>query len=681
MTGPFSKTADEYLAAGWQPFPLPYGKKNPPPVGFTGYTAQAVTADHVSSWVAAAKGKPRNIGLHLPDGVIGIDVDDYGDKTGGQTLAEAEAEWGPLPATWQSSARDGVSGIRFFLIPPGRMWVGGLPGGSVDIISHHERFAVVWPSVHPEGTTYTWTDPDGLPAEEVPNLDDLAELPAAWLAALDKGPLSDRDLKGDLEESDAWEWMADNVEPGDPCQWLRRVVAKAEHDLTEGNDHHGAVRGPVMTVVRALEQGHRGALIALQDLRDVFEASLDGHRPWDEREWVRLVVGAVATVTVMDQRTPFEDRQCCPEDKEEVADLNVDEDAPSEEPGESWKVLDLADVLSGQYVRPQPTVGCYGDMSLFYSGKVNGLAGESGAGKSWVALVSCAQEIKADRHVIYVDFEDDAASVVDRLLSIGVSPDGVREFFHYIRPHERLGEAGKENLLDAVRAYAPTLVVIDSTGESMAIEGVNSNDDGEVAAWMRKFPTALARRGPAVLLLDHTTKTDGGLWPIGSQRKRAAITTQYILRIDKPYDRETSGGSNVICAKDRHGNYSFARLVCRLAVTSHEDFLTVDLVGTEPDTEGERGLSDLERRILLYVDERMREVHGQPDPEDPDVIMEGRPKFTKIREGVRGGNVEIRAAVDHLVARNLLLPVSLASGKGTIEVFEPGVRDFDIVED
>lgn len=680
MTNPYADTAELYLLGGWHPFPLPYGKKIPPPAGFTGYTAVPVTAKHVAAWIEKADG-PQNIGLHLPEHVLGIDVDHYGDKTGADTLATFEAQLGTLPDTWVSSAREGLSGIRFYRVPAGRMWVGQLAHqGSVDIISHHERFAVIWPSTHPDGGTYAWTDPDGFPSDDVPSVDLLPELPAAWVAHLDKGPLTDRDLKADLADSDAWQWLEDYTFAGEPCRWLRRVIADAAVDLRTGNDHHGAIRGPVMTVVRAGEQGHVGALAALQQLRDIFEESLAGHRSWDENEWVRLVVGAVATCTVQDQRTDFDDRGCCPEDPPEVADLNVDEETPEAEPGESWQVLDLNDVLNGDYIRPQPSVGCYGDAALFYPGKVNGLAGESGAGKSWVALVSCAQEVKLDQHVIYIDFEDDVASVVDRMLGIGCSPDSIREFFHYIRPHERLGDAGKQNLLDAVRQYQPTLVVIDSTGESMAIEGVNANDDGEVAAWVRKFPSALARRGPAVLLLDHTTKTDGGLWPIGSQRKRAAITAQYILKIDQPYDRETSGGSNLICAKDRHGNYSYARLVARLSVSNDDGVFNVDLVDVESTETGDRGLSALERRILVYVDERMRDIHGQLD--DEDEIMEGRPTYTKIREDVLGGVGEIKLAIARLVDRNLLLPVEVKSGKRrTVTLYEPGVRDFEVVEE
>ncbi len=98
-----------------------------------------------------------NIALRLPDGVVGIDVDHYGDKTGGDTIAEHENRWGRLPAAPLTTSRaDGLSGIRLYRVPPGTRLVGELP--DVEIIQPHHRYAIVSPSVHPEGRAYRWLD-------------------------------------------------------------------------------------------------------------------------------------------------------------------------------------------------------------------------------------------------------------------------------------------------------------------------------------------------------------------------------------------------------------------------------------------------------------------------------------------------------------------------------------------
>jgi hypothetical protein len=84
--------------------PLPPGAKAPPLKGYTGYDGRWPTIGEIEEWVAL-RPPDSNLMLRVEHGVIGIDVDAYNSKTGGQTLKEAEARWGPLPSTFRSSAR------------------------------------------------------------------------------------------------------------------------------------------------------------------------------------------------------------------------------------------------------------------------------------------------------------------------------------------------------------------------------------------------------------------------------------------------------------------------------------------------------------------------------------------------------------------------------------------------
>lgn len=63
----------------------------------------------------------ENIAIRLPPGVVGMDVDAYGDKQGAETLARFEKEYGPLglELTDRSSAREEPSGIYLFRCPEG----------------------------------------------------------------------------------------------------------------------------------------------------------------------------------------------------------------------------------------------------------------------------------------------------------------------------------------------------------------------------------------------------------------------------------------------------------------------------------------------------------------------------------------------------------------------------------
>ena len=84
---------------------LPRGKKSPPPKGFTGKEAKSPSAEQKAQW--ATEEPEGNIAQRMPECVvcdqewfvIGIDVENYGAKRGGLTLAEAERRWGPLPPT------------------------------------------------------------------------------------------------------------------------------------------------------------------------------------------------------------------------------------------------------------------------------------------------------------------------------------------------------------------------------------------------------------------------------------------------------------------------------------------------------------------------------------------------------------------------------------------------------
>jgi hypothetical protein len=230
--------------------------------------------------------------------------------------------------------------------------------------------------------------------------------------------------------------------------------------------------------------------------------------------------------------------------------------------GSSWGDRDLspivAGLLDGSITRPEPTVGRRDDgVALLYPGRTNGLNGESGAGKSMLVQAVAAQEIEDGHHVVYVDLEDDETGTAGRLLDLGLPPDAILGRFHYVRPDECYGLVAAENLLALIDAVVPTLVVIDSTGEALSINGVKDQDD-EIARWFRLLPRPIANRGPAVVTVDHVTKAkDGrGLYAIGSQRKRAAITgSSFMVEPIKAMGKGAAGAAKLITAKDRCGTH------------------------------------------------------------------------------------------------------------------------------
>ena len=183
IIGPYGAAAAEYWDAGWRGvLPLPARRKKEPPDGYTGRTGAWPSRADIQAWTEDGHAD-GNIALRMPDNVIGVDVDCYDGKPGATTLTRLVAECGPLPATWASTSRSDGSGIRFYRVPPGMSWPGVL-GPGIEIIQHVHRYAVVSPSIHPEGRLYSWVSPDGVRTTVIPQPDDLTQLPEPWVAGM-----------------------------------------------------------------------------------------------------------------------------------------------------------------------------------------------------------------------------------------------------------------------------------------------------------------------------------------------------------------------------------------------------------------------------------------------------------------------------------------------------------------
>lgn len=159
VKSPFMQYAMEYYEKGWIPLPLPPGEKSPPPKGTTGHYPSP-TESQIEEWLESEPDR-SNIGLRMPDGIIGIDVDAYAGKQGGASLGSLTERWGTLPPTWCLSARaDGISGIRFYRIPLGKAWPGEV-APDVQVIQHRHRYSVAYPSLHPKiKKVYRWYAPE-----------------------------------------------------------------------------------------------------------------------------------------------------------------------------------------------------------------------------------------------------------------------------------------------------------------------------------------------------------------------------------------------------------------------------------------------------------------------------------------------------------------------------------------
>lgn len=276
-----------YLDAGWTPLPLPPGQKGNPPRGYTGHQGEHPTPRILKHW--ASTEADGNTALVMPVGVIGIDIDAYhgGDKT----FRKLVGWYGSIPTTWWTTSRHDEtgnyrSGIYYYGVPLDTKLVGKIDGG-IEIIQPFHRYAVVWPSLHPEGRTYKWYGPDGQPAS-VPSIDDLPELPEAWLKGLTK---KEKTFSGSGFTGSVDDWMAVLPEGHLHGSYVKAVDKAIDRLHREG----GRYDTMVSTIGALVSWGAQDMPVEDEIVRFItaYDAEVGGERN-AESEAIRALEGAIS---------------------------------------------------------------------------------------------------------------------------------------------------------------------------------------------------------------------------------------------------------------------------------------------------------------------------------------------------------------------------------------------------
>ena len=607
MSG-YASAAGEYWAKSWRGvLPLPPSKKFPPPVGTTGHDGYYPSWPDIQAW--SEQTPDANLGLRLPNTVVGVDVDAYNGKTGGQTLAEAERRWGELPPTWRSTSRnDGVSGIRLYRVQAGlefdtKIGFPELGLGHIEVCQFFHRYVVAWPSIHDEtGRTYRWLDHAGMESD-IPREGHLPYLPQQWVQALAResaGPLSSADVKAALA----------GLTQGPLSPSVQKVLARALMDLT-GNpeSRHDTTLHHVFDLLRESEKGESGVQTALEQLRAAFVRVVGKDRGEQAAaaEFDRMVAGQrghdlIATYpsnqgllgappkSRVSAYLPEEHAQTLeavrpqgPEGWQEDIGQAFDASPPMQsfvdvdydpiwdlmgtEPPKpsgvdegnrtSWGLLDIDQLLSDDTEPELPTVLRMDDGTpLFYPGRVNALVGEPESAKSWLAQLASTQEIRAACKAIYIDFEDIGRNIVARLRLLGADDSEIRGSFGVSNPDSPLGADEQEELFAAVDELMPTVIVVDGVNAAMVLLGLDLEKNTDCTQFHQFLLKPLTRQGAAVITVDHVPKNKMGRggFAIGAQAKKAMVDGAMLgVTCKVPFGEGRLGELEIVVLKDKIG--------------------------------------------------------------------------------------------------------------------------------
>lgn len=360
-TRPFHSCAQDYIDKGWGVLPLPRRRKEYPPVGFTGRAGKFAEDDDLIRWLNDAQYTEGNIAIRVGNvlvikgvryEVIGIDVDNHSGKPGVRDLARLEKKYGRLPDTWISSSRDdGISGIRFYLVPYGYGFK-GKASDSIDIVQRVHRYAVVYPSWHPDTKTqYFWYKPGKRPEGqgftlEIPSADQLPLLPDGWIDYLTANRQNDDqgygiDLDSSPEEIQAWRkaCFPKPIEgvPGGMCPLMKRVLDRQIEKLEQGSSNHDKLTAAHWSMISLAAEGHSGYRAAVEEYEAVWFKDIIGKnkRPAQQvkREMVRSLAGTFRKLKAKaeafkEQGFQFFSSELCVMDDREMPKMEQSEDGP-----------------------------------------------------------------------------------------------------------------------------------------------------------------------------------------------------------------------------------------------------------------------------------------------------------------------------------------------------------------
>lgn len=226
---------------------------------------------------------------------------------------------------------------------------------------------------------------------------------------------------------------------------------------------------------------------------------------------------------------------------------------------------------------------------LLYPGRIHDLHAEPSVGKTWIACEAVRQVFDGGGNVCYLDYEDVGAAIFGRLMALGVDPQLLTNAagrWRYINPIGALDALELGDLHAILDELNPDLVVLDGVAEALARDGADETSNTDVTLWAERVVRPIARRGAAVLMLDHVPKNidSRARGARGAGAKLALIDgASFEVRLAVSFSRRKAGLLKLVVAKDRPGMVgAIGEVAAEARIEPYLDGDRVEVVLDEP---------------------------------------------------------------------------------------------------
>jgi hypothetical protein len=236
---------------------------------------------------------------------------------------------------------------------------------------------------------------------------------------------------------------------------------------------------------------------------------------------------------------------------------------------------------------------------VLLKGKVHQIFAASGLGKTMLALWLTKRRIERGQRVIYLDDENGARTISERLQDMGVDSARVDEFLYYLPfPHLPMTRKAQRDFMALLEEVSPTLVVFDSWINFLAGAGLNENENTDIQVWSATYTKPAREMGITTAVLDHVPHE--GARARGASRKKDEADVQWQLYRTKHFDRNSVGEITLHREKDRD---DWLDPSVRFSVGGTDDGrLTFRRsAGTVEEPDPKDGLTDSARKLLKVL--------------------------------------------------------------------------------